>query len=465
MGKLYPVPLIGDRSTTPVVVDIDGPVSFSPSGDQFAFVRYLPDRQQSVLELGRTALAGPDANALISLQDFTISRHVAWAPKGNLVAAFLFSNSADANGGGVLDLIDLKGRESRRALTSWRSIDHLSWTSNAETLIVTAATRTEGQKHGQIREIAIKTGKIQDVTRDVAGYVGASLTRDGQQLAAVKLESKASLWVSEQNDFKTGQNSSAEAEEHPSLSWRNEKHVILNSQRSGIPNLWLFDIIGRTLETVTNEPHVEQDAASVPGSNLVVFSSNRSGEFHLWKFDPESNTYTQLTFGPRYDEGPTISPDGKWIVYTSWTGSGPHLYKLLLKGGTASQIGTRFARNAEISPDGRLIACQTQDPTTSRWTVAVIPFDGGGELHAFPSAQIPVRWLRDASALSTVLTDPRGVSNIWSIPLNGSAPQQLTRFDEQRILTFAWSPQGQRLACIRASSSGDAVLLKKQKSK
>jgi serine/threonine protein kinase/Tol biopolymer transport system component len=465
IGKLYPVPLIGDRSRTPIVVDIDGPVSFSPSGDQFAFVRYLPERQQSVIELGHMALAGSDANALISLQEFTISRHVAWAPKGDLVAAFLFSNSADANGGGMLDLIDLKGRESRRAVPSWRSINQPSWTSNAETLIVPAATRTEGQKHGQIREIAMKTGQIHNVTQDVAGYLGASLTRDGQQLAAVKLESKGSLWVSAQNDFKTGQNSSAEAEEHPSLTWPDEKHVILNSQRSGIPNLWLFDIVGRTLATVTNEPHVEQDAASVPGSNLVVFSSNRSGEFHLWKFDPESNTYTQLTFGPGYDEGPTISADGKWIVYTSWAGSGPHLYKMLLKGGTGSQIGTRLARNAEISPDGRFIACQMQDPTSSRWTVAVIPFDGGGELRAFPSAQIPVRWLRDASALSTVLTDARGASNIWSMPLNGSAPQQLTSFDEQRILIFAWSPQGDRLACIRVSSIGDAVLLRRQKSK
>ncbi len=464
LGRLYPVPIVGDRPNTPVLVDIDGPVSFSPSGDQFAFVRWTPDRHESALELASSSISGSQPRTLISLQDFTIMRRVAWSPRGDRIAAFPFSNSANANGEGTLDLIDLKGRQSRRVLPNWWLIDQPCWTANGKTLIVSAAARTEGENREQLREIGIRTGEIHDITKDLAGYASATLTRDDQQLAAVKLESKATLWISAKNDFKTGQNASAEAEEHPSLSWSDESHVILNSQRGGYPNLWLLDTSSVARVSLTNEPYIERDATSVPGSTAVVFSSNRSGEFHLWRFDAETNAYTQLTFGPGYDEAPTISPDRKWIVYTSWTANNPRLYKIPVSGGRRSQIGTHLATHPAISPDGKSIACHMPDPNSSRWTVAVIPLDGVGTTQLFPSANIPVRWSPNGAALTSVLTDERGVSNLWDFPIDGSAPRQLTSFDDEEILTFAWSPQGNQLACIRVSSARDAVLFKRQKS-
>jgi Tol biopolymer transport system component len=201
----------------------------------------------------------------------------------------------------------------------------------------------------------------------------------------------------------------------------------------------------------------------MPDSKSIVFSSNRSGEFRIWRFDTESNHYTQLTFGPGYDEKPSVSPDGKWIVYTSWTGTQPHLYRTFAKGGKRIQVATYPAQDGKISPDGKSIVCQCKDPNTSLWAVATIPFDGAGQRRVFPNARTPVRWSRDGTFLTTALTDERGVSNIWAVPLDGSAPHQLTSFDDQAILNLAWSPHGDRLACVRASSGADVVLFRKQK--
>ncbi|MGI9075306.1 MAG: protein kinase domain-containing protein [Bryobacteraceae bacterium] len=470
MGRLYRVPIIGVRPITPILTDIDGPVSFSPSGDQFAFVRYLQeqhagvDHTKSLLEVA--ARNGSERKTLISLEDFTLLWRVAWAPKRNRIAAFAFSNSGNANGTGMLDLIDQKGRETRRPVPGWWKIGQPWWTNDSRTLIVSAATPAETQTHAQLREVAVDRGKVQDVTKDLTGYDSASLTRDGQQLTAVKLDSKAVLWVSVQKDFSGGQSASIEAEQKPSLAWSDETHLILNSQTGGFPNLSLFDLDTRTLESLTNDPYVQQDAASVPGSKSVVFSSNRSGEFHIWKFDPESNAYTQLTFGSRYEDAPSVSPDGKWIVYTSWTVNNPHLYKVPVAGGKGAQIGTYFAKDAQVSPDGKFIVCEMQDQNTSQWSVAVIPSDGSGQPRFVPSAQIPVRWSPNAASLTSVLTNSReSVSNVWAIPLDGSVPRQLTHFEDEIILKFAWSPRGDQLACIRASSYGDAVLFKRQKSR
>ncbi len=450
MGRLYTVPIVGDRPGSPILVDVDGPVSFSPSGDRFAFVRY-----QTGLELA--ARDGSVRKVLFAPHGATLSTRQAWSPKGNEIAAFLYSY---ATGGTTLDLIATDGRETKRVLPGWRGVGQPVWASGGKTLIVPVALRT--QRRNQLKEIAVKDGRIQDVTTDLAGYTGASLTRDGQELAAVKMETKASLWVSAPNDVTTGQSGPSETEELPSLAWADEDHIVMSSQRSGFPNLWLFDIATQSRASLTNEPFIEEGAAALPGSQSVVFASTRSGEFHLWKFDPESNEYTQLTSGPTYDEAPAITPDGKWVVYTSWTANNPHLRKIAVTGGASTQIGNHLARDAKISPDGKWIACQLQDPNAS--AVAVIPFDGHGPARIVPTAQMPADWSTDGASLTSVLTNKQGVSNLWAIPLDGSRPKQLTHFeDDETILKFAWSPRGDRLACIRGARGADAVLFKRRK--
>ncbi len=265
-----------------------------------------------------------------------LSRRLAWSPDGRRIAAFLYRYSPTEGGQEVLDLIDLNGRESRRVVTSWQTIGQFCWTPDARSLILSCTTRGEGRYQAQLRQLDLKTGRAFDILKDLAGYSSASLTRDGAQLAAVKQETKASLWISNPSDFTSGQSASAETEGRPSLAWAGDR-VLMNSGRTGFPNLWLFDPASQARAALTNEPHVEQDAATVPNSASVVFSSNRDGDFHLWRFDPPGNRYTQLTFGPNYDNSPAISPDGQWIVYTSWISNTPHLRRVRILAEPASK--------------------------------------------------------------------------------------------------------------------------------
>jgi Tol biopolymer transport system component len=69
-----------------------------------------------------------------------------------------------------------------------------------------------------------------------------------------------------------------------------------------------------------------------------------------------------------------------------------------------------------------------------------------------------VRWSTDGRAL-TYIDNRGGVSNIWSQPLDGGKPAQLTDFKSDQILTFDWSRDGHRLACVRGLMSSDVILI------
>lgn len=468
VGKLYALPLLGARPATPLVEDIDGPVSFSPTGDRFAFVRFVRQqgagRERTASAIFVSSRDGGEKRQLISLAE-SAYQCVAWSPRGDRIAAILFSDVPGRLGESTLDLIDLKGRQVRKPLADWRFVGKPSWTPDAKTLILTAANRTEAQSQLQIRQIAVQSGQVHDVTVGLAGYKAASLGRDGNEIAATKLESRASVWVSRPNSYTAGETFFAEADPRPSLAWPDSGHLILNSQRSGYPNLWLLDLRTQTGSSLTNAPFVQQDAAAFPDGKSVAFASNRSGEFKIWRFDRESSNQTQLTHGPNYDAAPAISPDGRSIVYTSWTGNVPHLRKVASSGGESVQIGSYPARDAQISPDGQSIACYLEDASSGSWGVGVGPVDGTSPPRLIPNAHAPFRWAPQERALASVITDTTGASNIWLIPLDGAPPRQITQFDGEIISNFVWSPNGDQIACLRVRVGSDVELFQRRDSR
>jgi hypothetical protein len=58
--------------------------------------------------------------------------------------------------------------------------------------------------------------------------------------------------------------------------------------------------------------------------------------------------------------------------------------------------------------------------------------------------------------------DPVTRADLWIQPLDGGAPRQLTRFeDDARVIAdFAWSGNGARLAVARAVTTNDIILFR-----
>ena len=65
----------------------------------------------------------------------------------------------------------------------------------------------------------------------------------------------------------------------------------------------------------------------------------------------------------------------------------------------------------------------------------------------------------DGQSLTYIVTSA-DVANIWSQPLSGGEPRPLTDFKENRILTFGWSADGSKLACVRSVEIHELMLIR-----
>ena len=98
--------------------------------------------------------------------------------------------------------------------------------------------------------------------------------------------------------------------------------------------------------------------------------------------------------------------------------------------------------------------------------IALIPFEGGSPAQTFDiqnavtlaSLSLQIHWSSDGRALLYTSTT-NNVSNIWSQPIDGGKPAQVTDFKENLILAFDLSPDGKRIVCSRGVFSRDAILI------
>jgi Tol biopolymer transport system component len=463
VGRLYAVPLLGARPHAPLLVDLDGPISFSPAGDRFTYVQYKSAGEGTISRLMVSNADGRASRQLLVTSDVFLFRHPVWSPDGRRVAVFAFKERAQSSGQAFLYLVNLDGSEWHRLLPDWQSIGQPRWTPDNKSLIVGGVlTFSEPGRRFQLHQLDVNTGADRKLTDDLAAYREVSLSADAREMTAIKADAKGIVWISRPNDYTHGYSAPAEVERTPALAWADGEHLIVNSRRNGFPNLGLLDVQTRSFAALTDEQFVEQGAVTIPGvkGRSVVFASNRSGHFHLWRFDAEENRLRQLTFGPNYDDDPTVTPDGRWVLYTSWGQNVPQIRKVPSEGGASEQIGQYRAQHPQVSSDGKNIACYLQNAADAKWTVAIVPFSGNGEARSVKGVSTPMVWSPDGKSLTTAITDTHGVSNVWRVPLDGGAASPLTDFEDQSIVALAWSPGGDRIACLRATIGADVALFK-----
>jgi eukaryotic-like serine/threonine-protein kinase len=440
--------------------NIDEPITFSPDGKRFAFMRRVEEQRTSRESIVVASANDTGEQRTIASKANTQIRTLAWSPNGNRISAVVHKEVLNQAARSTLSLFTPGGAVKEEFLNpSLRTIKHQAWLNGGSLLAFSAMP--QGSEHVRLYELSIPTGQFRSMPSPTLTPDSLGATSDGKTIAAVQMKQTSAIWVAPAAQLDSATQQVKEGDRIDSLAWSSTGGFIFPSSRSGSINLWEAASPAKARPLAEPKTCVETSPTRVPNSTQVIYSSNCAGgdDFNLWRMDVKTGERVQLTSGSSYDESPNVTPDGKWIVYTSWPSNIPSIWKIPVDGGAATPLFHVQARRPVVSPDGKSVLCQIREFLDGPWRVAVLSMSDGTvkqEMRDLPHTEDSVlRWSPDGKGIDFV--NNRGkASNIWRRQFNG-ALRQLTHFETDRIYDFAWNGNGTMLAYVRGRAESDVV--------
>jgi eukaryotic-like serine/threonine-protein kinase len=471
-GTLYRIPALGGTAVK-ILEGCDGPVTFSPDGQQLALVRgSFPKQGESAL-----IIANIDGS---SERTLAVRRHPdqfapifftgpSWSPDGKLIVASVSRIAAPAR---ILAFSVADGTEADLTpKTALRFIARTQWLPDMSGLLVIAGDLPGTSQVWVVSYPALEARKI---TNDLSGYRAIGITSDGKKFSTVQTSGLVNIWVAPEGDAKravklsTG-NVGFFGSSGNSVAWALDGRLVFVSNESGNLDIWSMDADGGNRKQLTSNMGQNTSPDVSPDGRYILFSSNRDGRRNIWRMDITGNNPKRLTDGIG-DGLPVVSVDSKWVFYSSVVEGKPTLWKIGIDGGTANQLTSTVAVGPTLSPDGKYVAYMfpvSPDPFAPPNRIAIMPVEGGEPIKVFEYPAIgtvapTVHWSPDGKAIMYT-ANSNNVSNIWSQPIDGGTPKQLTDFKDSLITGFAWSRDGKNLVATRGVLTRDAVLISEGK--
>lgn len=463
-STLYRVPTLGGVPLK-VMSDVDSGISLSPDGRQFAFVRFSP--QSDEFALMTATIDGTNERKLASRQlpEFFSPDGLAWSPDGKVIACAAGKSCPIEPFVQIFTVRVADGAQTKLHEQSWNTLGQLAWLPDGSGLIAAASAKTAPVFADQLWQFSYPEGTARRITNDLNHYDGVSVA--GTELVTTQANRIAQFWIVPSADPGRARRIETTFSDNDSemfgLDWTSDGKLVFGSHRSGNADLWLMNTDGSGQRQLTAAPGRDTMPVVSADGRYIVFVSQTDGAHHLWRMNTNGSELLQLTNG-KGEHFPSLSPDGRWVVYSSVEMgiSNPTIWRVGIDGGTPEQLTRNNSVCPVISPDGKWIACFHQDVNTGGVQIAVLPFVGG-EPRILSTLPLPerysLRWTPDSRALTYIVTRA-GVSNLWTHPLDGSAPRQLTDFQTERIFRFAWSRDGREIAVERGQDISDVLLIR-----
>jgi Tol biopolymer transport system component len=465
VSTLYKVPSLGGSPPVKVLDDVDSPISFSPDGKRFAFVRGYP--KQSEIALLLINVDGTDEQKLAVYKGGSLLLEPAWSPDGKTIAC----SARKLDGGFRIEVVAFQvsdGSERTLGDKKWAFISGVDWVSDGKSLLVTAREQTGGAGPIQVYEIPYPEGPTRKVTNDLNNYGGISLTADSSAMVTVQVNTTANLWVAPGGDSARVQQVTTGSGLQAYVSFAPDGRILYVSDASGNYDIWIMDADGKNQRQLTSDGGINIWPSVSPDNRYVIFASNRGANaatFHLWRMNLDGSSPKQLTTGEA-EYWPVCSADSKWVIFTRMLGAEarPMLWKVPIEGGDAVQVTNYTALQSIVSPDGKSFACWYAESPQTPAKLAIIPMEGGQPtkiLNVPPSIGefVNIRWTPDGKAIS-YLDSKDGIPNVWNQPIDGGKPVQVTNFNAEKIFNFDWSRDGKQLGLARGKTSTDVILIR-----
>jgi eukaryotic-like serine/threonine-protein kinase len=451
---LYLMPVLGGTARQ-LIRDIDTPVSFSPDGKQFVFIRGVPNT--TAVEVRTAAADGTGERLLAQLPAVPLTISMlgpSWSPDGKKIAVSVLETGKQVRW--VLNIIQVADGSVQPLYIATEFLGRPVWLSEGDSLLVPIGLGK--QNRNQIWEVLYPEGERHRFTNDLSSYGGRlDLTRDRNTLVGVDQKQTSHIWIARGGKSETAtQITSGETVDRGVYPGPGNKLLI----RSEDGDLVSINSDG-SQRTVVSPQLRNYWAHTACDDRYLLFDSYNGSESQLMRSDLDGSNTTKLADKVAESE---CSPDGTWLAYRANVQSVDAIYRLPVEGGTPTHLAIApGGADTLISPDGKFIAYSFEEGApVPQLKIAVMPAAGGSPQYVFPtpSGASGFRWSPDGKALQFALTR-NGAGNIWEQPLSGGDPHQFTHFPSGLIFDFSWSRDGKQLLLSRGDRASDVVMISK----
>lgn len=469
---LYQVSTLG-RASRKIIENVASPITLSPDGTRLAFIRRNVASLETALVVANADGTGERQVAVRKPPNSFSPDGPSWSPDGKLIASGV-TNRDESTGRGYSTVIAVEvesGAERPINSQKWcgNCVEQVAWLADGSGLLLLVLDPGLSSSV-QIWQISYPGDEKHKITIDLNNYRRLSLTADSSAIVTVQTEGASTIWVAPEGDAsRARQISSGRYDGQRGLSWMPGGKIAYTSEESGLVDIWSTGQDGKDQKQLTAHAGRNLDPWATRDGRYIIFTSTRRGAStnlrSMWRMDTDGGNLNELTGGAG-GRFPQSSPDGRWVVFRST----PSLraWKVSIDGGDPVRLTDKWTSNPTVSPDGSLVACwyrdDDQQPNTPT-KVAIIPFAGGDPVKVLDlprqsfTSDAGLRWTPDGRAL-TYIDTINGVSNIWSLPVDGGPPKQLTDFKADQIFWFDFSRDGKQLALSRGTETSDVILIR-----
>jgi DNA-binding winged helix-turn-helix (wHTH) protein/Tol biopolymer transport system component len=459
--SLYKIPILGG-TVTHVLDRADNRISFSPDGSRFCFVRKLADQVTAIMTANADGSDEREVARRIAPR-FYSGFDISWSPDGRLIA-----NAAGESGTNPdMQLIGVEvetGKEIVLNDRKWAGVDGLEWLRDGSGLV---AGIFEGPTSPtQVWFVPYPSGEMVRITNDLENHGSVGVSADGSTIMAGQFKDNTSVWLVPAGDpsaarlLPTGKH-----HKFNWVRWLPDGGFTFGSDAGSNRDVWRMNLDGSGEQMLTNGPQSNVMPVATADGSYIVFAAFRDNNdlFELWRMNADGSNEVQLTPTGGGAWQPSLTPDGRWAFYTSGKMDGAaierRIWKVAVKGGSPVLFIDVPAYQADVSPDGKFVACWIKPGEKAKPQAAVFSIEGGPAVKIFEALTgNRLDWTPDGKGISFIRTD-NGVSNVWTQPIDGGPVRQETQFASETIRSFDWSSDG-RLLVSRFHKTRDCLLIR-----
>ncbi len=476
LGTLFQVPSLGGTPTQRVV-DVDSPVSFSPDGKRFVFVRQSSKTKTSNLILANADGTGEKIISTLNDPAYFSTNGPAWSPDGARIAVSETPNG-DFNKFNLETVAVDSGTKTRLGSRNWGNPRQMTWLPDGSAILFPAPV-DKMSVNPQVWQVGYPDAEARRITNDLNFYNGSSITTDGSALATVQVSLVANLSITNFGSaisFSSPQQVTSgvgRADGLGGITWAPGDRIIYGYYSGGALRLASVAPDGSKLHDLALSA-VEPlwPAACGDGQHFVFSARNQTQGISVWRADIDGGNSTQITTGS-LDILPACSGDGKFVVYSDASGVG-HVMRVGIDGGTPVQVTKEFMQCAQISPDDQSLAAFYRPDPSKAPKIAIVGLEGGEirSLYDVPNETITgagdgghkLEWTKDGkNVIYAVYKDE--IASIWAQPVRASGaspapPKRIASFpSEMRVWAATISPDGKQILYSSGRDVTDAVLI------